>query len=126
MEPNHEYPDPAARPRSGSPTRFRALGSPSRTWLTVLLLILVLLFLFREARTWLPDLYHKGAQSRAVTARGDLAQDEKGTIALFKAASPSVVYITTMTVRHELFSSRAWRCRRAPAPVSSGTRTGTS
>jgi S1-C subfamily serine protease len=94
VEPYHEHPYPTARPRS-------------QTWLTVLLLILVLLFLFKEARTWLPDLYYKGAQPRAVTARGDLAQDEKGTIALFKAASPSVVYITTMTVRRELFSSRA-------------------
>jgi S1-C subfamily serine protease len=94
VEPNHEYPYPAARPRS-------------RTWLTVLLLILVLVFLFKEARTWLPDLYYKGAQPRAVTARGDLAEDEKGTIALFKSVSPSVVYITTMTVRRELFSTRA-------------------
>jgi len=107
MEPNREYPYPAARPRSGPPTRFWALGSPSQRWLTLLLLILVLLFLFKEARTWLPDLYYKGAQPRAVTARGDLAEDEKGTIALFKAASPSVVYITTTTVRRELFSSRA-------------------
>jgi S1-C subfamily serine protease len=36
-----------------------------------------------------------------------LAEDEKGTIALFKSVSPSVVYITTTTVRRELFSSRA-------------------
>ena len=94
MEPNHEYPYPAAPRRS-------------QTWLTLLLLILVLLLLLKEAWTWLPDLYYKGAQPRAVTARGDLAEDEKSTIALFKSASPSVVYITTMTVRHELFSSRA-------------------
>ena len=33
---------------------------------------------------------------RAVTARGDLAGDEKATIELFRAASPSVVYITTV------------------------------
>ncbi len=94
MEPSQEYPYPAVR-------------RPSQTWLTLLLLILVLLLLFKEARTWLPDLYYKGAQPRAVTARGDLAEDEKGTIALFKSVSPSVVYITTMTVRRELFSSRA-------------------
>jgi S1-C subfamily serine protease len=94
VETNQEYPYPAARRRS-------------QTWLTLLLLILVLLLLFKEARTWLPDLYYRGAQPRAVTARGDLAEDEKGTIALFKSVSPSVVYITTMTVRRELFSSRA-------------------
>jgi S1-C subfamily serine protease len=94
VEPNREYPYPATR-------------RPARTWLTLLLLILVLLLLFKEARTWLPDLYYQGAQPRAVTARGDLAEDEKGTISLFKSVSPSVVYITTMTVRRELFSSRA-------------------
>ncbi len=94
MEPYLEHPHPAARPRS-------------QTWLTVLLLILALLFLFKEAQTWLPDLYDRGAQPRAVTARGDLAQDEKSTIALFKSVSPSVVYITTTAVQRELFSSRA-------------------
>ena len=39
------------------------------------------------------------AVPRAVVARGDLAEDEKSTIALFKAASPSVVYITTLSKR---------------------------
>jgi len=94
VEPNRDYPYPAPRPRS-------------QTWLTVFLLVLVLLLLFKEARIWLPDLYSKGAQPRAVTARGDLAEDEKGTISLFKAVSPSVVYITTMAVRQDFFSLRA-------------------
>jgi S1-C subfamily serine protease len=107
VEPNQEYPYPAARPQSEPRTRFWTLGRPSQGWLTPLLLILVLLLLFKEAWTWLPDLYYRGAQPRAVTARGDLAQDEKSTIALFKSVSPSVVYITTTTVRRELFSSRA-------------------
>ena len=39
------------------------------------------------------------ADARPVTARGDLAEDEKSTIELFKRASPSVVYITTLTRR---------------------------
>ncbi|HYO11038.1 MAG TPA: trypsin-like peptidase domain-containing protein [Tepidisphaeraceae bacterium] len=34
--------------------------------------------------------------ARPVTARGDLAADEKGTIELFRANSPSVVFITTI------------------------------
>jgi S1-C subfamily serine protease len=84
------------------PTRTR-----SQKWLTLLLLILVLLFLLKEARTWLPDLYYQGAEPRAVTARGDLAEDEKGTISLFKSVSPSVVFITTMAVRRDFFSLRA-------------------
>lgn len=94
MESNRDYQYPAARPRS-------------RAWLTGFLLVVALLFLYKEARTWLPDLYYRSAQPRAVTARGDLAEDEKGTIALFKTISPSVVYITTMAVRQDFFSLRA-------------------
>ncbi len=39
------------------------------------------------------------AEPRAIAARGDLASDEKSTIELFKNASPSVVYITSMARR---------------------------
>ncbi len=39
------------------------------------------------------------ADARPITARGDLAEDEKSTIELFKRASPSVVYITTLSRR---------------------------
>lgn len=49
----------------------------------------------------------KKAVPRAITARGDLAQDEKNTIELFKHASPSVVYITTVALRRNLFSLNA-------------------
>ena len=41
------------------------------------------------------------AEARTVTPRGDLADDEKMTIALFKMASPSVVHITTLTTRQD-------------------------
>lgn len=41
---------------------------------------------------------------RAITARGDLAADEQNTIELFRAASPSVVYITNIELRRNLFS----------------------
>ena len=44
------------------------------------------------------------AAPRPVVARGDLAEDEKATIALFKAASPSVVYLTTLDVRQDQFT----------------------
>ena len=33
-------------------------------------------------------------EPRAITPRGDLAEDERSTIALFREASPSVVHIT--------------------------------
>lgn len=44
------------------------------------------------------------AVPRAIMARGDLAEDEKSTIALFRQASPSVVHITTLSVRQDAFS----------------------
>ena len=42
--------------------------------------------------------------SRPVTARGDLAGDEQNTIDIFRNAAPSVVYITSIAVRRNLFS----------------------
>ncbi len=47
------------------------------------------------------------AEPRAVTARGDLAQDELNTIDIFRANSPSVVYITSIALRRGLFSLNA-------------------
>jgi len=43
-------------------------------------------------------------QPRAITARGDLAQDEKSTIELFRTASPSVVHITSLESRRSRLS----------------------
>ena len=53
--------------------------------------------------------YFKGkeAEPRAVTARGDLAQDELNTIDVFRTNSPSVVYITSIALRRGLFSLNA-------------------
>ena len=50
---------------------------------------------------------YKNAAPRPVTARGDLAEDEKTTIAIFKNISPSVVYITTIALRRGWFSLNA-------------------
>ena len=44
------------------------------------------------------------AETRTVAARGDLADDEAATIALFRPASPSVAYITSVAVRRDLFT----------------------
>jgi len=44
------------------------------------------------------------ALPRAITPRGDLAEEKKTTIALFRQASPSVVHITTLAVRQDAFS----------------------
>jgi len=53
------------------------------------------------------NLFDNKAEPRAVTARGDLAQDEQNTIELFREVSPSVVYITTIALRRNLFSLNA-------------------
>lgn len=59
-------------------------------WFAIFLLIAL------AARPWLEDLLVAyRAQPRAITPRGDLAADEQTTIAIFEAANPSVVYITT-------------------------------
>ena len=42
-----------------------------------------------------------------VTARGDLAADEQNTIDIFRNTAPSVVYITSIAVRRNLFSLNA-------------------
>ncbi len=53
--------------------------------------------------------YFQGMDSepRAVTARGNLAQDELNTIDIFRTNSPSVVYITSIALKRSLFSLNA-------------------
>lgn len=82
--------------------------NPQRSrWLTILLLGLVALVLLTQARQWFGGLHSRNATPRAVTPRGDLAQDEESTVQLFKRVSPSVVYITSVTVQRDPFSFRA-------------------
>ena len=44
------------------------------------------------------------ATARGISPRGDLAPEEKSTIALFRQASPSVVNITAISVQRDLFT----------------------
>lgn len=53
-------------------------------------------------RPWDPN-----AVPRAVTARGDLAGDERNTIEIFRNNSASVVYVTSTALRRGLFSLNA-------------------
>lgn len=74
-------------------------------WLLVILLILAAALLWRERgsrqRAENAELHDRNAQEREIVARGDLAEDEKSTIALFKQAAPSVVHITTLAVQQD-------------------------
>lgn len=49
----------------------------------------------------------ENVEPRVVTARGDLAEDERNTIDIFRATSNSVVFITSKAVRRNLFSLNA-------------------
>jgi S1-C subfamily serine protease len=53
---------------------------------------------------------------RAVTARGDLAADEKSTIELFRSVSPSVVHVTNLATQRDWFSRDVYT-----VPRGSGT-----
>jgi len=46
-------------------------------------------------------------EPRPVAARGDLAADEAATVALFEQASPSVVNVTNLGVRRDVFVNRS-------------------
>jgi S1-C subfamily serine protease len=55
-------------------------------------------------QTFQPTPLDPKAVSRVVEARGDLASDEQNTIDIFRNTAPSVVYITSIAVRRNLFS----------------------
>jgi len=55
-------------------------------------------------QTFQPSLLDPRAVSRPVEARGDLAADEQNTIDIFRNSAPSVVYITSIAVRRNLFN----------------------
>lgn len=65
---------------------------PDRTRRLVLALVLLLLAL-AVAQPYVTPLLYSADTPRTVTARGDLAESEKSTIALFERASPSVVHV---------------------------------
>ena len=52
------------------------------------------------------------AQSRVVTARGDLAEDEQATIALFEKARDSVVFISTAELVADLWTRNVFEVPR--------------
>jgi len=55
------------------------------------------------ARPWQSSVLAPDAVPRPVTARAGLAADEQATVDLFEEASPSVVYITALGLRRDVF-----------------------
>jgi S1-C subfamily serine protease len=70
----------------------------------IYLLIIAGVFGWLLFQTFQPVSRDPKAISRSVVARGDLSGDEKNTIDIFRNAAPSVVYITSIAVRRNLFS----------------------
>ena len=73
--------------------------SPLNGWLMLLCLILGLML----AKNYWQDRRATHKQ-RPIAPRGDLAEGEQGTIAIFEEASPSVVYIQSISVRRGIFT----------------------
>ena len=86
MHPPYDW-QPSPPPLAPAPPRRSAL-----TFLLVILLGLLVFLLYRQ--TGFSLFNGPPAEPRAVTARGDLAADEKTTIELFENASASVVYVS--------------------------------
>lgn len=67
-----------------------------RILLYALVVLIILVFLLPHIQTlW----FNMNAEPRTVTARGELAATEKNSIEIFQQASPSVVFITTLSDR---------------------------
>lgn len=97
------YPDPYPRP---APDPF------IRRWLfiTACIATLMLLWQFLPAiEAWFSP---REAADRTVTARGDLAADEKATIELFEESRASVVYITTAQLVRDVWTRNVFSMPR--------------
>ncbi len=80
-------------------------NSPDSTITGLRLFLFLLLLVFSLIITLQPHLTPtRNAEPRTVTPPGELAADEKSTIELFRKASPSVVHITTLKVRRDVFN----------------------
>jgi S1-C subfamily serine protease len=86
-------------------------------WALLLVLLVGAAFLgSRLVAPFLHPSHDPDAKPRTVDARGDLAADEKATIELFHAASPSVVHIDTQTTVYD-----RWSLRPMDIPVGTGS-----
>lgn len=102
---------------SNAPQRRPGCQLSLAGWLLVLFLALVGAQWISGSGLW--GLRPRASQPRLITARGDLAQDEQATIALFEANQESVVYIATSA----RMQYPAWT-RRDDVDVPRGTGTG--
>jgi S1-C subfamily serine protease len=101
---------PPAPPRPAGPRSYTGCA----WFLTAVVLIALAGAVFWRGRD---SRQMRTVEPRTVTPRGDLAADERATIALFRNASPSVVHITTLTERRGFFNLNA---EEIPSGTGSG------
>ena len=90
----NEPPFPPFQPQPPPTPPRRRVPAGYRVGTTLFLLLLAAAAAFTVYRMF--GLGNPAVAPRAITPRGDLAADEKTTIALYEQANPSVVYITTL------------------------------
>ena len=78
----------------------------------IIITLLVVVFLFIYYDQGKRPVQDPDARPRVVVPRGELTTDEQKTIALFKATSPSVVFISSIEVRRGLFSLNVYEMPR--------------
>jgi S1-C subfamily serine protease len=91
-------------------------GGSVNGWLVAILLILVAALYLQVNGLWPQPLLDPHATPREVTPRGNLAEDEKSTIDLFKSVNQSVVHITTSAMSRDF--------RMNPTEVQAGSGSG--
>src|SRR5262245_28177223 len=98
---------------SGYPTDYARPPSRSLSAMVPLLVVLVAALLFVQIwslsrRGGLPTrVLDPAAKPRPIAPAGNLAEDEKATIDLFKQSSKAVVHITTSEVGRDFFFNEA-------------------
>jgi S1-C subfamily serine protease len=102
------------RPRSAS--NGPSSGGTVNGWLVAILLIAFVALYLKLSGYWPHSLYDSTAGPREITPRGDLAEDEKSTIAIFKADNASVVHITTSALGEDF--------RMNPVEIAQGSGSG--
>lgn len=91
---------------------YRRKASPMQTLLRIVLIVFIIsIVIWYFYMKNMPRL-DPTAIPRAVTARGDLAADEKTTIDIFQSVSKSVVYITSVELRRDFFSLNVYEIPR--------------
>lgn len=100
----------------GPVPRHRIHGPGVPPWLVAVLLMTVAVLMLRNAGlfSWMAP--GQAPVPREITPRGNLADDEKSTIEIFRKASPSVVHITTLTQVRD-----RWNMNVTEIPEGTGT-----